>query len=148
MKASWSILGGLAVLALLLVVPVHAEFASLSDSDLNGITGKAANNSLDLGTSSLTESIGNGDANIQVGHYQWNDNHAADTTNQKAANYFDSGALGCSGPGLGNQAQANVVGNINVITWGATGNGNLVSSQISAAGFTNMDYATMVVGGF
>jgi hypothetical protein len=147
MKTFWSILGGIAVLALFLAVPVRAEFASLSDADLDGISGKAAaTNAANFDNAGgLTEFI-SGDANVQVGYYQWNDDHTGDVSKQKAANYFDSGAIGTAG--LSNQAQQNVVSNINAITWGATGNGNLVAGAVSAATFTNMDYATMVVGGF
>jgi len=144
MKAYRSIISGLAVLVLLLAVPVWAEMASVSDSDLAGITGKVNTYTFGADASISQSASGDTSANIQVGWYQWTDTHTTDTTNQKAANYFGSETAG-------NTAQSNVTASINAITWGATGNGELTATDVTvtgASGFANMDYAVMAVGGF
>jgi len=144
MKAYRSILTGLAVLALLIAVPVMAEKVSVGDADLAGITGKVNTYTFGADASISQSASGDTSANIQVGWYQWTDTHTADTTNQKAANYFGSETAG-------NTAQSNVTASINAITWGATGNGELTATDVTvsgASGFANMDYAVMAVGGF
>jgi hypothetical protein len=142
MKAYKSMLAGLAVLAMALSVPVWAEMVSVSDSDLAGISGKDNLFTFAGETSSSQSANDDSSANIQVGWYQWADNHSADTTNQKASNYFSSGSA------EGNSVQQNAVAAINAITWGATGNGQFTAASISGGDFTNMDYAVMAVGGF
>jgi len=141
MKAYRSILTGLAVLALLIAVPVMAEMVSVGDADLAGITGKANTFTFSGDTSSTQTANSGSSANIQVGWYQWSDNHSTDQTNQKAANFFTS-------ENAGNAAQQNVTASINAINWGATGNGELTATTVTAATFTNMDYGVMAVGGF
>lgn len=142
MNAYRSILTGLAMLAMALAVPVWAEMISVSDTDLAGVAGKANTFTFGGGTTSDQTANSDSSANIQVGWYQWSDNHAGDTTNQKASNYFSSGSQ------QGNEAQQNVVAAINAISWGATGNGQFTAASISGGDFTNMDYAVMAVGGF
>jgi len=143
MKSYRSILSGLVMLALLMALPVWAEMAAVSDSEMAGITGKAATNTLTFSTGAFTTQSASSDtsANIQVGWYQWSDNHNLDGSQQKAANDFDSA-------NFSNQAQQNVTAAINAINWGATGNGEIVAGSLTTSDFTNMDYAVMAVGGF
>ena len=143
MKSYRSILSGLVMLSLLIALPVWAEMAAVSDSEMAGITGKAATNTYTFSSGAFTRQTASSDtsANIQVGWYQWSDNHATDQSNQKAANDFDSS-------GGSNQAQYQVTAAINAINWGATGNGEIVAGDLAATDFTNMDYAVMAVGGF
>ena len=61
-----SMLGILAVLALLVAGPVQAEVTSVSDSDLDAVSGK-------------------GDATVSFGTYSWTDNHGTDASNHKGA---------------------------------------------------------------
>ena len=141
MKTYRSIVSGLAMLVLLVAVPVWAEMVSVGDSELSGISGKQNTYNFQGGASITQTANSDTSANIQVGWYQWADDHSADTTNQKAANYFSS-------ENAGNAAQENVAASINAITWGATGNGELTATTVNAATFTNMNYGVMAVGGF
>lgn len=70
-------LGGLAVLAVLVAAPVKAEMVTVSDSDLDTISGK-------------------GDATVSFGAYSWFDSHAADASNHKGA-LDNQGSIALSG---------------------------------------------------
>ena len=70
-------LGGVALLALLIAVPVRAEVASVSDSDLDAISGK-------------------GDATVTFGAYFWVDAHDTDASNHKGA-LDNQGTIGLTG---------------------------------------------------
>jgi len=71
MKISRYILGGMAALALLVAIPVHAEMAAITDSDLDGITAK--------GDASVDFSNG-----VDAG-YDWSDDHSGDISDHKGA---------------------------------------------------------------
>ena len=66
MKKMLSMLGGLAVFAFVVAVPVRAEMVAVSDSDLDTVSGK-------------------GTAIINFGAYEWTDNHNNDSADQKGA---------------------------------------------------------------
>jgi len=90
MKKATLILGGIAVLALM-AMPVWAGMSPIADSDLAGISGKASNQYLFSGTSNTSQILtSDNSANIQVGWYQWNDDHSADVSDHKGANDDDS----------------------------------------------------------
>ena len=148
------------VFTVALWVPAQAEMVAVGDSDLASISGKAGNVALILGTDSLTQSANSANGNVQIGYFQWNDLHTADSSNQKGANFFDSGA----GAAAGNKVQQNVVAVINEINWGAAANsatnlGELTLTSIppglagsgtgSAAGAVDVEtWGTLFIGGF
>jgi len=66
MKLSRYILGGMAALALMVAIPVHAEMTAIADSDLDGIAAK-------------------GNASVTFAGYSWGDSHTTDASNHKGA---------------------------------------------------------------
>jgi hypothetical protein len=141
MKTFWSILGGMAMLALLLAVPVRSEMVTVSDSDLSGITGKSVNSLSFSGTANTSiEATGDNSANIQTGWFQWNDRHDADTSVNKGGN---------NQSGDNSAVQQNVTADSNVINWGAAATLTWVTGSGGATGtIAQMPYAVMGVGGF
>ena len=72
-----TILGGMAVLALLVAMPVQAEMAAVSDSELDAVSGK-------------------GNATVDFGSYIWTDDHSVDSSLFKGA-LDNQGAINISG---------------------------------------------------
>jgi len=126
MKTFSSMWVGIGMLALLLAVPVWAEMAVVSDSDLGSITGK--DNTLE-----------NGSADIQIDGFVWADNHAADVSNHKGAN-DQSGTV--------SNVQGLVKGQANVINWGAAAQNALVATGEITGTQENMSYGVFAGGGF
>jgi len=130
----------LAVLGILaMALPVHAGMVAVGDNDLAAISGKDNNFVAASTNDSITMTGANG--NIQVGSYQWNDLHTADGSHQKAANFFNSSSAGA------NQAQENVVANINEINWGAAANSNTVTADMSVTGGISQNAGTFTASG-
>jgi len=142
MKKMLSIAGGLAGLALLLAVPAMAGMSTVTDTDLSGISGKAAENDYTFSAGSTVTQTETGDnsANIVVGFEQWNDDHSADASNHKGSN-DQSGAASL--------VQVTVNESANAIQWGSAANSLFTATSISGAGdFTNMAYGVFAGGGF
>jgi hypothetical protein len=127
-----------ALLVALWALPVHAGMMAVSDSDLAAISGKDNTSSL-LGDSTLNQGGDNLNGNINVGYYQWNDNHSQDQSDHKGAN---------DASGSASAVQQNVVASINAISWGAIATANYVSGTTSDAGVEQEAWATLYVGGF
>lgn len=129
------------VLSVLLTVAVavgHAAPTAVSDDDLDAISGKA--NSFETDASlgiNLALTGGNQNGNVQLGSYQWFDNHSSDTSQGKGGNRFD---------GEQSTVQAKVTAVNNSIFWGALGQSALNTGIL--AGGSNMAHSTMMVGGF
>jgi hypothetical protein len=126
--------------ASLLTAAVQAAPAVLGDSDLDAIAGKANT----AGTTAATIGISaqyvgtDASANIQVGFYQWSDNHTSDGSTVKGGNQVD---------GATSSVQASVVGANNAFFWGGLGQNNLEATTIGD-GSSNMGYGTFANGGF
>jgi opacity protein-like surface antigen len=121
----FSILAGLAVVALLVAVSVQAEMVSVSDSDLDAVAGK-------------------GNATITFGGYSWDDDHSLDNSDHKGALANDS-SVTMTGINVANvwgaYAGADVLASEN----------NCVCTDLSiAAGITATSDATanLAIGGF
>jgi len=127
-----------ALLVALWALPVHAGMVAVSDSDLAAISGKDNTSSL-LGDSSLTQGGDNLNGNVNIGYFQWDDNHSADASDHKGAN---------DASGTTSAVQQNVVGSINAISWGAIASANYVSGTTSDQGVEQEAWATLYVGGF
>lgn len=125
MKTFSKIWVGMGMLALLLAVPVWAEMAAVSDSDLGSITGKDNYNA-------------NGSADIQIDGFLWTDTHAADNSNHKGAN---------DQSGSNSTVQSDVQAEANVINWGAAAQNSLVSDTVGGTQ-ENMSYGVFAGGGF
>ncbi|HEY4485270.1 MAG TPA: hypothetical protein VI702_02950 [Nitrospiria bacterium] len=77
-----SMLGIFAVMALLVAGPVQAEMTSVSDSDLDAVSGK-------------------GDATVDFGAYSWTDDHSTDGSLHKGA-LDNQGVISISGANAAN----------------------------------------------
>ncbi len=137
MKPIALLVAGMAA-ATLLSAPAFAAKVVLSDEALDGVYG-AANSSIVYGTSDSTVSGTNANGNIQIGSFQWDDNHSADSSFNKGAN-SQSGNL--------SQVQQNASTIANALAWGAvaqsitTNNATVGHDQKSEA------WATLFIGGF
>jgi hypothetical protein len=127
-----------ALLVALWALPVHAGMVAVSDTDLAAISGKDNTSSL-LGDSTLTQGGDDLNGNVNIGYFQWDDNHSADASDHKGAN---------DASGTTSAVQQNVVGSINAISWGAIASANYVSGTTSDQGVEQEAWATLYVGGF
>ncbi|MEJ2574760.1 MAG: hypothetical protein P8Z00_19425 [Anaerolineales bacterium] len=125
--------------ATLLSAAVQAAPATVSDSALEAISGKANTAGSTSATIGLTTSVkSDNSANIQFGFYQWSDAHTTDASNLKGGNRTD---------GSSSAVQASVTGENNAYYWGGLGQNNLdVAGDLS--GGSNMGYGTFANGGF
>lgn len=74
------------VVALAAALPAFADPLALSDSQLDSVSGKANVSTVggvDTTTVSGLTSVG---GNVQVGYYQWDDDHSADASTNKGGN--------------------------------------------------------------
>lgn len=127
-----------ALLVALWALPVRAGMMSVSDSDLAAITGKDNTSTIE-GASLLTQGNESSNGDINVGYYQWSDNHSADASDHKGAN---------DQSGANSAVQQNVVADFNAISWGAYAQANYVSGDVVDAGIDQEAWATLYVGGF
>jgi hypothetical protein len=127
--------------ASLITAAVQAAPAVLGDSDLDAISGK--NNT--AGSASATIGISaqytgsDASANIQVGFYQWFDNHGSDGSTVKGGNQVD-------GTSLTVQSGSSALNN--AFFWGGLGQNNLAVTSGIGASSSNMAYGTFANGGF
>jgi hypothetical protein len=138
MKTNMLTLASAAALTMSLALPVYAGTTALSDAALDAVSGKDNTSTVGgLDTTSITGSTLNG--NIQVGYYQWDDDHSADSSTNKGGNLQS---------GNNSQVQQNGSAAANTLAWGAvsqsvtTNNADIGQSQAMES------WATMYIGGF
>jgi hypothetical protein len=138
MKTNMLTLASAAALTMSLALPVYAGTTSLTDEALDAVSGKANTATVGgLNSASVTGSTLNG--NIQVGYYQWDDDHSGDQSTNKGGNLQsgDSSAV-----------QQNGTAVANTLAWGAvsqsitTNNADIGNDQAMES------WATMYIGGF
>lgn len=124
-------------------LPVQAEMVSVGDSELSAISGKADGRTSDntnTGAGNLLIGADASNGNIQVGYYQWNDNHSTDASTNKGGNN-QSGATSA--------VQQNVVAETNAISWGAFADASYISSgNVVDNGVDQESWSTLFIGGF
>jgi len=135
-----TILAVVGILAVALWVPAQAGMVAVGDSDLAAITGKA-NLATISGSDALLQGSDNANGDVQVGYFQWDDDHSTDQSNQKASNDFSSA-------GGANSAQQNVTGVINEINWGAAANSATNVGALTATDIDIETWGTLYIGGF
>jgi hypothetical protein len=136
-----TILAVVGILAVALWVPAQAEMVAVGDSDLSTISGKANFASI-AGVDDLVQGADGSNGNVQVGYFQWDDDHSTDQSNQKGGNIFSS-------EGGANAAQQNVTGVINEINWGAAANSASNVGSLTTSGDVDIEtWGTLYVGGF
>jgi len=138
MKTNMLTLASAAALTMSLALPVYAGTTALSDAALDAVSGKA-NTSTVTGSdnTAITGSTLNG--NVQVGYYQWDDNHAGDKSQNKGGNLQS---------GDNSQVQQNGAALANTLAWGAVAQSVTTSKADIGNDQTMESWATMYIGGF
>jgi len=138
MKTNMLTLASAAALTMSLALPVYAGTTVLSDEALDAVQGKANLSTVGgIDTTSITGSTLNG--NIQVGYYQWDDDHSGDSSTNKGGNLQS---------GNNSAVQQNGSAAANTLAWGAvsqsvtTNNADIGQTQAMES------WATMYIGGF
>ena len=135
-----TILAVVGILSVALWVPAQAGMVAVGDTDLAAISGKA-NLATISGVDTLLQGADGSNGNVQVGYFQWDDDHSTDQSNQKASNDFSSA-------GGANAAQQNVTGVINEINWGAAANSATNVGGLAATDIDIETWGTLFIGGF
>jgi hypothetical protein len=137
MKPSALLMAGMAA-ATLLSAPVYAEKIVLGDAALDAVYGEA-NSSIIYGNSNSTVSATNANGNIQLGSFQWDDNHSADSSTNKGANNQSADF---------SQVQQNVTATTNALAWGSVAQSVTINSADVHGDQKTESYAVMFIGGF
>lgn len=123
--------------AALLTSVAHAGQVSMSDSDLDAIAGK--DNAAAFASTNINVTLSAGKNDVQVGFYQWDDNHSADTSNEKG---------GTTANGDSSNVQAGVTALNNIFGWGwADQIDTTVGGSVTAA-YDSESWCAMFVGGY
>lgn len=123
--------------ATLLTSAAHAGEVSLSDDALAGISGK--DNVASFASTNINVTNTNGSNDVQVGFYQWADDHSADGSNEKG---------GASANGDNSHVQANVQSLNNAYGWGWAGQYNTTVGGSVTGHFVTTSWCAMYVGGY
>ena len=124
--------------ATLLSAPVFAAKVPVSDEALDAVMG-ASNSTFVGGVSNSTVSGTNANGNIQLGHYQWSDDHSADASINKGAN-VQSGYV--------SQVQQNATAVANALSWGTVAQSVTTNSADIGHDQKSESWAVMYIGGF
>ena len=111
----------------------------LSDEELDAISGMA--NTMDVGNanSSIISGV-NMNASIQIGSFQWNDNHTQDSSLDKGAN---------NQSGIESQVQQYVTAVTNALAWGTVAQSVTINTNSPVHGDQRVSsYAVMFIGDF
>ncbi|MEJ2573466.1 MAG: hypothetical protein P8164_07770 [Gammaproteobacteria bacterium] len=123
--------------AALLSSAAYAGQVSLSDAALADISGK--DNVASFATTNIAVTNTSGNNDVQVAFYQWDDNHGADSSQQKG---------GASANGNNSHVQAGVSALNNVYGWGWAGQYNTTVGGSITNKYTQTSWCAMYVGGY
>jgi hypothetical protein len=139
MKTNMLTLASVAALAMSLAAPVYAATISVSDDALDAIAGKD-NTSTVQGSDNTTITGSTLNGNIQVGYYQWSDEHTQDSSTNKGGNIQS---------GSDSRVQQNATVVANTLAWGAVAQ-SVTENTSSTIGADQVmeSWATLYVGGF
>lgn len=115
----------------------YAGTTSISDSDLEAIAGK--DNSATFASTNINVTLSSGNGDVQVGFYQWDDNHSADTSNEKGGNTAN---------GDTSNVQNGVTALNNIFGWGAAAQVDTTVGGSIAGTYATESWGTLYVGGF
>jgi len=119
--------------------PAFAARRIVDNAELDGISARATNQVAVSGNSFLNDLMNSSNGSIQVGSYQWNDNHSADASDHKGAN-DQSGAF--------SRVQQNVNSTINAIVWGSAAQVSTINTAPVQGDQVTQAWSTMFLGGF
>jgi len=137
MSSSALLMAGMAA-ATLFSAPVYAQKVVASDEVLDAVFGEA-NSSIIYGNSNSIVSATNANGNIQVGSFQWDDNHSGDSSSNTGANK-QSGDF--------SQVQQNVSATTNAWAWGSIAQSVTINNADVHGDQKTEAYAVMFIGGF
>ncbi|HKJ22914.1 MAG TPA: hypothetical protein VKA13_07480 [Gammaproteobacteria bacterium] len=132
-------LGVIGACAMFLATPVYAAKQTMDDQSLAGITGKASNQATVSGNSSLNEFMNSAAGTVQVGYYQWNDDHSADASDHKGAN---------DQSGANSMVQQNINAVENTLAWGGASQAATVNTASIGGNQKQTSWWIMYLGGF
>jgi hypothetical protein len=138
MKPIALVAAGMAAATILWTAPAFAAKVVLSDAALDSVFG-AANNVFVGGVDNSTVSATNANGNIQIGSYQWDDNHSADSSSNKGAN-IQSGDF--------SQVQQNASAVANALAWGTVSQSVITNNADVGHDQKSESWAVMFIGGF
>ena len=139
MKTNMLTLASAAALTMSLTLPVHAATTVVSDEALDAVTGK--DNVSFVGASDNTQILGSTlNGNVQVGYYQWEDDHSSDQSTNKGGNIQS---------GDESQVQQNVAVQANELAWGGASQ-SITVNTVSPIGHDQVaeSWWIMYLGGF
>ena len=127
------------VVAFTVALPAFAGPVAISDAQLDNVSGKA--NTATVGGSATTTVSGLNSiaGNVQVGYYQWDDNHSADASSNKGGNIQ-------SGDHSMVQQNATVVAN--QMAWGGASQSITTNNADIGNDQTATSWWIMYLGGF
>ena len=123
--------------AALLTTAAHASHVSLSDAALAGISGK--DNVASFASTNIGVTNTGCSNDVQVGFYQWADDHSADGSNEKG---------GATANGDNSHIQSGVQALNNVFGWGWAGQYNTTVGGSVTSRFVTTSWCAMYVGGY
>jgi hypothetical protein len=141
MKTNMLTLASAAALTMSLALPAFAGTTALTDEALDAVSGKAVGNNISTiaGTDTTTISGSTLNGNVQVGYYQWTDDHNTDSSKNKGGN-IQSGSA--------SQVQQNGAALANTLAWGAVSQ-SVTNNAADIGNDQAMEsWATMYIGGF
>lgn len=133
-----ALVAAIMVVATMLSSPAYAEKVAVSDATLDTIMG-AANDFSVSGSNASTVTGLNASGNIQIGSYQWNDDHTGDLSVNKGANVQS---------GDNSMVQQNATSTANALAWGAVAQSVTNNTADIAGNQVTQAWATMFIGGF
>lgn len=142
MKTKSMITMAAAAVVTTLAMPGFSAPTVVGDEALDSISGKAASNTDTItGNSAVTLSTGDGsNGNVQVGYFQWNDDHGGDLSDHKGANDTS---------GQSSAVQQNVSATLNIFGWGAAAQVSSLNNTSTIGGDQIAEsWGTLFVGGF
>ena len=111
----------------------------LSDKELDAISGMANTVNIGNANSSIISGV-NMNGSIQIGSFQWDDNHTGDSSVDKGAN---------NQSGIESQVQQHVTALTNALAWGTVAQSVTINTNSPVHGDqTTSSYAVMFIGGF
>lgn len=123
---------------ILSATPAYADKLVVADAVLDGISAKASNQTTVTGND-LLKLLLNGSGSIQVGSFQWSDDHSTDGSNHKGAN---------DQSGMNSAVQQNVTATINTLAWGSVAQVATVNTAPVHGDQVTQAWSTMFLGGF
>ena len=112
--------------------------SSVSDDALDSIAGKG-NNTATFTSTAIGVTLASGNGDVQIGFYQWNDDHNTDSSYAKGGNTAN---------GTSSNVQNGVTSLNNIFGWGAAAQVATTVGGALAGTFDSESWGTLMVGGF